>query len=111
MDLKDLDAFAAVVTMPKARPKLPRNFLQERVCKEEGAHMRCFASEVLQVTMVLKLLVETCLLPGGTCPAHCEAVLVLSEIFDILTEQEGAVELVGELRAVPGNQAGKSVCL
>ena len=111
MDLKDLDAFAAVVTMPKARPKLPRNFLQERVCKEEGAHMRCFASEVLQVTMVLKLLVETCLLPGGTCPAHCEAALVLSEIFDILTEQEGAVELVGELRAVPGNQAGKSVCL
>ncbi|CAE7413128.1 unnamed protein product [Symbiodinium sp. CCMP2592] len=87
MDLKDIDAFAAVVILPKSRPKLPANFFQERVCKEEGSHMRCFASEVLQLTMVLKLLVETRLQRGGTCPAHCEAVMVLSEIFDILTEQ------------------------
>ena len=74
--------------------------------------MKCFASEVLRVTMVLKLLVETCLLPGGTCRlALHTAKLSWSEIFDILTEQEGAVQLVGELRAVPGNQTGKTFCL
>ena len=66
------------------------------VCKR-GKHIRAFASETIDATLVLSVLAETVLLPNNILPRHCECLLKLQHIFDILLSGDEALKHIDKL--------------
>lgn len=98
INLSLLDEFAKMVCLPKQMPMLPKRFFQDRVNTDENTHMKTFASEVLVAVPILVLFAESVLQPAGLLADHCQCLIHLSDILDVVRQQEKALAMLDFLQ-------------
>lgn len=96
--LAQLDSFQQGVRSPKSLDKLPKNFFAERIVKDDGAHIRCFAGELLVAIPALALFNDLVLEPLGILREHRLCFQELFNIIGILKKLDGALQLLPQLK-------------
>ena len=96
--LGQLDNFRQAIVWPKREPRHTGLKLEDRVVMKRTSHVRMFASECLQIIMVLGLYSVLQLQPMGMLLEEVECLLLLGRIVGILRSGHRAVARVMLLR-------------
>ena len=88
IELEDLDSF----TRDCKGHKLPKNFWSTRVVHKVGAHIKGFASEIVDGVYVLALFCDAVVAKSGKMADHVEAVRRMHEII-LITSRANDIQL------------------
>ena len=92
-DLRDLDDFTRTCT----KHSLSKKIWQTRVVHRKGAHIRAFASEVLEALGVLFLFCDAVVTPAGVMDDHVKAVKLARDVALILGDARNIMLNVDKL--------------
>ena len=101
--LQDLDAFSFQCRSTRNKGKLPRDFFQQRYHApskaNRGPHISAYAKDTMLAIQVLGLFATNVLLPEGVLQEHCDAILALNILTDLLLSGDYAVKHTAKVRA------------
>ena len=86
ISLETLDSFAGTVTLPNGL-KLGKSFFASRIVTKPNAHIKAFASEVINVVYVLALFTSLVVAPSGMMSQHVECFQLLVAIVKIMKSE------------------------
>ena len=88
--LAALDEFASSFIYPKSRQALPRTFFQDRINTKPDPCIKCFAGEVSSAVPIMRALIMQVRRPRAVLPEHCECMLHLCSMLEILSTMHRA---------------------
>ena len=96
VSLQALDNLAAEIVWPKGA-YWSKKYFQKRVVDKDGAHLKAFASELFQLMDIWRLILQLVVGPAGILEQETKSLESIMKIIDILSMQEEALPLVGDL--------------
>ena len=96
VSLRALDDLAAEIVWPKGA-YWSKKYFQKRVVDKDGAHLKAFANELFQLTDIWRLILQLVVRPAGILELETRSLESMMKIIDILSMQEEALPLVGDL--------------